>query len=30
MPLDLSKKLTNFEKIIFVKCLKPEKVLFGI
>jgi hypothetical protein len=30
MPLDLSRKLTNFEKIVLVKCLKPEKVLFGV
>ena len=30
MPFNLSKKLTPFEKIILVKCLKPEKVLFTV
>ena len=30
MPADLSNKLSNFEKILLIKCLKPEKVLFAV
>ena len=30
MPCGLSNKLTPFEKILLVRCLKPEKVLFSV
>ena len=30
MPCGLSDKLTSFDKILLVKCLKPEKVLFAV
>lgn len=30
IPCDLANKLTPFEKILLVKCLKPEKVLFAV
>ena len=30
MPCGLSSKLTPFEKILLVRCLKPEKVLFAV
>lgn len=30
MPADLGSKLSNFEKILLIKCLKPEKVLFAV
>lgn len=30
MPCDLSTKLSNFEKLLLVRCLKPEKVLFAV
>jgi len=30
LPCNLDKKLSNFEKILLTKCLKPEKVLFSV
>ena len=30
MPADLENKLSNFEKILLIRCLKPEKVLFAV
>ena len=30
MPCNLSNTLTPFEKILLVRCLKPEKVLFTV
>ena len=30
MPADLGNKLSNFEKILLIRCLKPEKVLFAV
>ncbi len=30
IPCDLASKLTPFEKILLVKCLKPEKVLLAV
>ena len=30
MPCGLSQKLSPYEKILLVRCLKPEKVLFAV
>ena len=30
LPVDLGEKLSNFEKILLIRCLKPEKVLFAV
>ena len=30
MPANFSNKLDNFEKILLIRCLKPERVLFSV
>ena len=30
IPNDLANKLSSFEKILLVRCLKPERVLFAV
>ena len=30
MPVDLGEKLSNFEKILLIRCIKPERVLFAV